>query len=278
MNGPRLQVNMIDGLENIAAEMGVTTNGAYTVEFQRYQETSVGTDQIWNRHQWRHPYILVDKWDGSQSIMAPGANYPASQATYIMYACRYRLALRTEEDPNTYIVVSVHQENRSNIIKCYYAYYTVGKRISVERSVARTFTVKLDTTKWRRLDGEAYTSNKSRGNANIWAGTSWHFSYENNTSNNADGRMNNQNGYITRLMSSNTAIITFEFPANCNAMREQNTPCYFNEHLADLNGRKYGNLGDALSDDVAVQKVWSPQKNCLSLKNLFNGEIPIFNE
>ena len=52
----------------------------------------------------------------------------------------------------------------------------------------------------------------------------------------------------------------------------------FDDLPLDLDGRKYGSLGDYLTTAVPVSKVWSPQKNCICLKNYLNGEIPILNE
>ena len=143
---------------------------------------------------------------------------------------------------------------------------------------AKTITITLDTTKYRCPEG-IVREGINRTNNNIWTGNSQGYEYENWNNTNADGRESNQNGYMTRTVSGDTVTITLEYPAGYHTMRQYlDGRSFFNDLPIDIQGKKYGTLGDYITTAVPVSKVWSPQKNSLCLKNYLNGEIPILNE
>ena len=274
LNGPRLQVNTWEGVENVGYL------GQYDIEnalvrgdwYRSLSETGQYNYFFSVPH-----FYLLDTWDGRQAVRNIG--WPTGNQTYSMFPARLKYALQTD-DPNIYVMIQNYHFRVGQMYGGYFTYFDLrwdGKN-PVYYNSAKTVTITLNIDEYHSPGG-IITGNIYRTNVDLWTGVSQGYEYENSTRNNADGRESNQNGYMTRTVNANTATITLEYPAGYHTMRlYAETISPFNDLPLDLDGRKYGSLGDYLTTTVPVSKVWSPQKNCICLKNYLNGEIPILNE
>ena len=273
MNGPRLQVSMWEGLENVGY-IGQVSSNTFGFQGLWYRQTDqTGTYNYF----FAAPHLYIsDQWDGRQAIANIG--WGTGTYSYSSYPSRFRYALRSN-DPNIYVIVYVYRFDSSNVYGGYYTYVDLSWKGSTPYyyAQAKTITFTVDTTKYRNLDGNAYAG-ATRRNQYVYAGTGYGYDAENWTDSNADSRESNQNGYITRTLTGTTATITLEYPANCNTLRHNTGWSVFADFPLDLKGKKFGTLGDSVHSGIPVSKVWSPQKNSLCLKNYLNGEIPILNE
>ena len=287
ISGPRLRVNMVDGFENTGGQSTWGNPGGVAYYYSTYAST---TNRYWNYNS----TVLMDQWDGSQGVT--NYSWPSSDQSYNQYPCLLRFALRTDNEPNTYIVVSMFYFNAETSSDGGYVYMGVFDRVTIgqgpqDYSQAGTYTVTLNLNEWGTLttvnppatqaktSSAIYTARPSEGYC-----TPQYMYFSNN---NAVSVFSNPGtGFLTRAVTPTQVVFTFDFPATTSTMKQFNTSspfCVFNVLPINMTGRKFGNMYDQLAltstgNTNPVVKVYSPQKGSLALKSYINGEIPIFNE
>ncbi len=162
--------------------------------------------------------------------------------------------------------------------------YKLGKGPYPEIDTQQTLEVDLPTDKWMFANAVLDTFPSTNNNTWVRPGSSAQFLYATPTSD--TNWVTNANSRVGLTVSGTTATLSITFPASYRSVlhKNNNTPgvCVF---PCDIGDRQYATPNEAIvnrsataSDYLFVQKVYSPYKNCMSLKSYLNGEIPIFNE
>ena len=280
MNGPRLQVSLIDGYENIGGFHRVND-----FNYGCYHWTTLADIDHTNL-QYNDIY-LADTYDGRQKICVP--YWPTHTPAYGSRLLREKMAFKTDI-PDIYVIL-----NFCGTDSVYFQYTHVGtypiypNQASVP---ARTLTFKLPRTQWKMYGSSTSDPSPiSRTNSYVYYGYSLMRDMEYGATNNAsaaasqDGFGYSANAYITKTVDSDYITYVLQFPAQYNCIRFVNsTSAAWDIVPVFTDGRKVGNAGDRVNINLnatwggSVAKVYSPIKGCLCLKTFINGEIPIMNE
>ena len=281
MNGPRLQASLIEGMEN--------TSGASTYGNPFELTMSSGLSSVTNNYLMRSNIVLTDQWDGRQSV--DRYDYYGGDMNASEYSCKMRYALRSDQDPNIYLIFSYYYVANSGHPSLVQVWYLDISKPYQDYSTARSLTVTFSYRDHILFNGNPFYDT-SKSSSYIYTANRLEYMQSTrlcNSGNNTPtyGALANPGtGYFTCQVIGDNVTQTYDFPANSGGMRLvagylSFGPCA----LKRMEGRKYGNLSDMLRVSVTgdtkptqVYKVFSPQKNCLALKSYMNGEIPIFNE
>lgn len=296
MNGPRLQVGLVEGFENKGGGFDFKT--VFSSNARNPQRDTDGGTRMFIDNM----MLIQDTWDGRQALKHSTPWYNGN-TNAPMYACQARFALRSTE-PSVYLIVSIYQMYRGS-----YSPYTLCNIFQVSYvdlnnqtsnySSPKVVTITLPRTEWGIWYGRELTTipDYSRRSDYIFTGTPADtvfpdYLYRSETNTNTTYNLSNPGeGFITRTSTSNDITFIFEFPANaCTIRQARDTyePSYGAAWIIgpkNMKGKKFGNSTDKIAVDTstlitnrAIAKVYSPQKGCLSLKSYLNGEIPILNE
>ncbi len=294
MNSPRLQASLIEGFENSGSAV-YAASLLYSMNRPREQGNYQSRYFNYNMTQ------LYDTWDGRQSIAL--ASFTGSDGVSgALYGCKYRYALRSD-DPNIYLVFSVYYGGvdystpgyQSRVYMFQVFYFDITKSPQ-NYSSAKAVEVTLPLSEWGTLYGTDSLVSRGRTSANVYTGSGSDTScppfLEWQTNNNpVSYKLSNPGtGYISSVVSGSNITYKFEFPATAYIIRQtlNSSPyCAWDAFPLDLRGRKMGGQYDQIyingsastyKSHGTVAKVFSPQKNCICLKQYRNGEIPILNE
>jgi hypothetical protein len=271
MNGPRFQVNTIDGYENCLAKMeDGNLNGV--------QHYSNQTNNL-NRYPYKNDLYLQDTFDGRQSIHT--VYWPVSDQTYNSAAVREKFAFKTNE-PDIYVVLHVYDPVAVMFYYVHVGTYPIYPNAS--SIPARTLTFSMDKSIWKYYANSS-TEVGALGRTNQYV----YYGRDLSTSSIYIQRASNATGsqgaaYITRTSDASKHTYTLEFPAQSNCIRYVAVTNAWPFVRVDLEGHKLGTAADRVIGDPtaswgpSVAKVYSPMKNFMCLKSFVNGEIPIMNE
>ena len=303
MNGPRIQVGLVEGCENTGGIIGSDFVGG-TYYGTQYREAAY--DSISSRMSQGNSLMIQDQFDGRQVIKAPW--WYSGDTSSTMSRLRLRFAVKTN-DPNVYLVISWYAGEYNRMLNStppyswpylqQFVYYDLANPYT-DYSTAKTVEVTLPISEWWPRRGPEPPTPLSRRSSYIYTGRIGQnegfpdFLYwASGNSNTSLNLSNPAQGYVTRTVTSTDVTYKFEFPANTNIIRDcnwSNSPYYgiWDTLPIDMKGRKYGNCWDKLTNSYStaatertarvVAKVYSPQKGCLALKSFVNGEVPILNE
>lgn len=282
MNGPRMQVSLVEGLENSGGA------DSYGFPLSKYNEAS--TWNSWNnRFLQASNLILSDQWNGLQGVNR--YNYYGGDMNGYEYACKARFAMRTNEDPNIYLIFSYYYVATGGAVYVANIWYLDISKQKQNYSSARSLSITIPTSDYVRFGtaGDIVPNGKTSSylfsTANIDYMQGVRLIYTSNNTPTYSKVTNPGTAYYTVTTTATDATYTFEFPATSGGIRVDGPQPCIGICPVNMNGRKFGNACDML--DVRLSnatvpgicyKVFSPQKNCLSLKSYMNGEIPIFNE
>lgn len=295
MNGPRIQVGLVEGFEN--------KGGGFNFPTVFNSNVRTGTrDDAAARMFTANMMLIQDTWDGRQALRHSTPWYMAS-TNAAQYACQARFALKSVE-PNIYLIVSLYKFYRgsdSPYTKCdlYQVSYVDLNNQTNDYASQKTVTVKLPRSEWAPWYSRELTTfpNYDRKSDRIFTGKPSdgafpEYLYYSETNSNTSYNLSNPGtGYATRTTSASEFTFIYEFPATACTIRQAST--YYNPVNGgawvvgpkNMRGRKFGNATDKIALDSstsvtsrAIAKVYSPQKGCLALKSYMNGEIPILNE
>ena len=268
LSGSRLQVSIMDGLENCA---GTTRNSNGHYSPSSYHASSLANlANIYPK--WNELY-LIDQWDGRQRVYKN--EWPTGDTSYEIESpnCRFALATTT---PGYYIIVTVYYTSGIT-----FHYVKLDKYPYTTSIPAMNLVVKLHESEWGNRVINSGIGAYGRSSNALLAGQVYTNTYINWTSGSADG-YSTSGAYITRTKEGEYWSTTFEFPANTWAMKSIGVDT-FPFHPVDMTTRKFGTIYDSVvlnptGSNGQVAKVYSPTKGCLALKSYINGEIPILNE
>lgn len=277
MNAPRLQVNLVEGFENIG---GVGNTGNVFV---------FTAGSVWNHYQtkWsaQNKYVLVDTLDGGQNLSPYG--YYGADMNGNEFNRKAICALKSNDDPNIYLLYQYFLVDSSGVALAQVTYVDISKTTQ-NYSSARTLTVTLPKSDWIKMSNSgAGITDQSRVSTNIYTGTegngmSSRLPYSGNNSATYGNLSNPGTGYVRLVTAADSFTVTYEFPATTCTIRTSGAASTsgkcFDFIPRDFNGRKYGTTFDDIDLSGNICKLYSPQKGCLALKTRTNGEIPIFNE
>ena len=280
MNGPRLQVSLVDGYENVGGFLRANDFNSGTYHWTTLADidhTNIQYNDIY----------LVDTYDGKQKIGVP--YWPTNTPSYGSRMLREKMAFKTDA-PDIYVIL-----NFCSTDSVYFQYTHVGTypiypdRASIP---VRTLTFKLPRTQWKMYANSTSDPGViSRTNSYVYYDYNKMRDMEYGATNNAsaaaaqDGFNNSGNAYITKTVDSDYITYTLQFQAQYNCIRYVGgTSAAWDILPVFTDGRKLGTAGDRVNIDLtatwggSVAKVYSPIKGCLCLKTFLNGEIPIMNE
>ncbi len=292
LNGPRLQVGLIDGFENRGGS--VTLNTLY----ENYRNASLNSSSR-TRFSYFNMLRLVDTWDGRQLVSQ--LNWYNGDTGNDVYPLSVRFAVQST-DPNVYLCVSLYGVGSqpaaigTRTWMMQVSYHDLTKQLDNFAS-SKTVTVTLPLSEWWPIFGDQPPQAYDRRNSYVFTGktgTDMEFPSQlqwNNANNATMFNLSNPgSGYVSRAVTATDVTYTFEFPANANIIRQaalSSSPfCVWDVLPINMRGRKFGNEGDTLPHSTktnsesfrSIAKVYSPTKGCLALKSFLNGEIPILNE
>ena len=273
LNGPRLQINMIDGWETCYGQMR-TTNGLIS-NVGSHDASITSFNNIYPQY---NDIYLNDTFNGRQFIA--NSWWPSSNMSYSTYVAKFRYALRTTT-PGYYLVITNFTADGAgaqiNYVKT--GVYPISSTIP-----AINLTVELDRSQWKYYNNSAGGIGQwdRMSRSDLWAGAVNYLDYLELRNDNSQG-FTVTNIYCSRTVTDSTVTTTIEFPANTYSIRSR-----YGNMLPmlpyDLGGRgiKMGGWGDRVlpsltNDGGAVVEVYSPIKGCMCLKTYVNGEIPILN-
>ena len=281
MSGPRLQVSLTEGLEN---------SGGADYYGWPFVYSANSTWNSWpNRTHVKNNLVLGDMWGGKQAVNRYG--YYGGDMNGPDYHCKVKYALKSDEDPNTYLIFNYYHVSTLGSVELAQVWYLdISKRVQ-DYSVAKTFSVTVPKENFVQFAGgdiiaRGRTSSSIYTSEELSTMQSERLCHSGNASPTYNALTNPGIGYVTVTTTDDTAKFIFEFPARAGGMRAYTVNNSFSLCPINLNGRKFANGGDkiyvvsgsATNNGPGVYKVFSPQKGCLSLKSYLNGEIPIFNE
>ena len=276
MNGPRLQVNVLEGWENTGAVLSMSSTNIHWSSLSDIDHTNIQKNDL----------VLQDTFEGKQKLVQ--MEWLRSNGNSVnMYAVREKMAFKTNV-PDIYVIVTTFRPDA-----VFFGYVHVGTYpIYANRSSipARTLSFTLPRDKWKRHDNAlGGPVPYARQSGNIYAGynAGFYVQYDYHSSGSDAAQWD---GFttttcpLTKAVDSNNITFTLEFPAQYNCIRAVSQADIWDIAPNFMQGRKMGNVTDRVLGDLtttsghAVAKVYSPQKGSLCLKSLTNGEIPIMNE
>ena len=279
LNGPRLQVSLIDGYEKVGGFLTPTsvTSGCY------HWPSLVDFDHTQTQY---NDIYLIDTYDGRQKI---GVTYwPTGSQTEGSYMLREKMAFKTDA-PDIYVIASI-----CHVSHVYFHYVHVGTYPIYPNQASipvRTLTFKLPRSEWKRYNNSIGTPVAiSRTNSNVYYGYNRLRDLEYGATSNAstgatqDGITSTGAAYITKTVDADYITYVLQFPTQNNVIRWVGTSDAWDIMPVLTDGRKVGGAGDRVNIDLtatwggSVAKVYSPIKGCWCLKTFMNGEIPIMNE
>ena len=279
LNGPRLQVSLVDGYEKVGGFLSPTsfTSGCY-------HWPSLG-DIDHTQTQYNDIY-LMDTYDGRQKICV--TYWPTGTTTEGNYMLREKMAFKTDA-PDIYVIASICHTSH-----VYFHYVHVGTYPIYPNQASipvRTLTFKLPRSEWKYYSNSMGTPVAfSRTNSNVYYGYSRLRDLEYGATNAAatgatqDGITSTGAAYITKTVDADYITYVLQFPTQNNTIRWVGASDAWDIMPLLTDGRKVGGAGDRVNTDLiatwggSVAKVYSPIKGCWCLKTFMNGEIPIMNE
>ena len=279
MNGPRLQASTVEGWEEIGGITQVAAFGDGHIHWS-------SVNDIDHTNLQRSDIALADTFNGRQKLIQ--LYWPESNGNTDMYSVREKMAFKTNI-PDIYLIVTVFRTSAIFLGYVHVGSYPIyPARADVP---ARTLVVTLPRSIWKRNDSSiADPTTLGRTTTNVYLnfnqGFNPDYSFAGSRASDAanwDG-FPTQGGAITKAVDANNITYTVEFPATYNSMRVCAIGNIWDIVPNFMQGRKMGNVADRVLGNLtsgsghAVAKVYSPQKGCLCLKSLTNGEIPIMNE
>lgn len=291
MNSPRLQANLVEGFEDTG---GIDAYG-YPIGSSYRGGTMSGA---WNRYGVYNYIYLRDQWDGTQSFKT--YEYYSADTNDSEFPVRMRYALRSDEDPNIYLIFSIYSLPGGGNGSSHFRMWTVGyvdiSKRQQNYSASKTVSVTLSLDEWWPAYGSSAPPAMGNTNADLYCSNVGYFfvssilPYSNsNSATYGNYGTTISGGTASRAVDTTNKTLTYKFnyPAGACVMKQFTSGSSWVVCVLpiDMKGRKYGGPGDLISvsataNDSAgfIAKVYSPQKGCLALKSYMNGEIPIFNE
>ncbi len=289
MNGPRLQTNMIEGFENSLSPNNTYLGLGTTSHYYYYTNSDLR-----NKYTLYNNIELYDTWDGRQALSV--WTKPTTDQSDDVYRCKRRFAVKVDNEPDTYFVISEYRTTSSQWrgMICTYVKANTNKQ---DYTTAKVLSVTLPLSEWWAVSGdinEIYFNNADT-TTGVYTGTPadglcWPAQLTNSYNNTGGSIMSNPGqGRIVREVDKTamTVKMTFHFPATaCSIKQNYSNQIAWQYSPLDMSKRKYAmgieqlyvpNNNDP-TESTPIVKVYSPQKGCLALKSYLNGEIPILNE
>ncbi len=275
LNGPRLQASLFDGFENFGYMLdlyGSNSTPTY-VRFDGSQDSNVANSPGSNNVR------LADIYDGRQIIL----NCISAATSAVTYYAFGRYALKTNT-PDTYLVCTTYRMDNYSWIA--FERCKLGQSAYPEIDTQQTLTVDLSLNEWKTPPGSDPTAIAST-NANTWVRTANAPNYIFATPTDDSAWVTNANTRVGSTISGTTWTLSVTFPATYRTVLHKYNGGVASLNLIPLNlqGRKFAQFSENVTtrtststSDLIIQKVYSPFKNCISLKSYLTSEVPIFNE